>query len=55
MTRPRATLVSVEDTPYYHCIGRCVRRAYWCGEDPLTGKSFAHRRQWILAQLEAAH
>lgn len=34
MTRPRATLVSVEDTPYYHCIGRCVRRAYWCGEAP---------------------
>ena len=52
MTRPRATLVSVEDTPYYHCIGRCVRRAYLCGEDRLTGKSFAHRRQWILGRLK---
>lgn len=52
MTRPRATLVSVGDTPYYHCIGQSVRRAYWCGEDPLTGKSFAHRRQWILARLK---
>ncbi len=52
MTRPRATLVSVEDTPYYHCIGRCVRRAYLCGEDQLSGKSFAHRRQWILARLK---
>ena len=37
MTRPRASLLSVADTPYYHCIGRCVRRAYLCGEDVVTG------------------
>ena len=41
MTRPRAALVSVVDTPYYHCICRCVRRSWLCGEDVLTGKSFA--------------
>ena len=52
MTRPRSTLVSVQDTPYYHCIGRCVRRAYLCGEDVVTGKSFAHRRQWMLERLK---
>lgn len=51
MTRPRATLVSVADTPYYHVIGRCVRRAYLCGEDALTGRSFSHRRQWLLERL----
>jgi hypothetical protein len=28
MTRPRSTLVSVADTPYYHVIARCVRRAF---------------------------
>ena len=52
MTRPRATLVSVADTPYYHVIGRCVRRAYLCGEDALTGRSFSHRRQWLLERLQ---
>jgi len=51
MTRPRSTLVSPSDTPYYHCIGRCVRRAFLCGEDPVTGKSFDHRKQRILERL----
>ena len=51
MTRPRSSLVSVVDTPYYHCICRCVRRAWLCGEDPLTGRSFAHRKPWILDRL----
>ena len=51
MTRPRSTLVSVSDTPYYHCIGRCVRRAFLCGKDPASGKSFEHRKQRILERL----
>ncbi len=25
MTQPRKNIVSISDTPYYHCIGRCVR------------------------------
>jgi hypothetical protein len=32
MPLPRSRIVSLADTPYYHCISRCVCRAYWCGK-----------------------
>ncbi|SHO54640.1 transposase [Vibrio quintilis] len=47
MTTPRAQKVSLELTPYYHCISRCVRRSYLCGEDEISGRSYEHRRQWV--------
>ena len=47
MTKPRSQLISYSDTPYYHISSRCVRRAFLCGEDPLTQKSYEHRRLWI--------
>ena len=46
MTVARSQLVDVSVTRYYHCISRCVRRAFLCGE------GFEHRKQWIEDRLE---
>ena len=52
MTRARQQLIDLSATPYYHVISRCVRRAYLCGEDKLTGKNFNHRRQWLVDRVK---
>ncbi len=51
MTQARKTQISISDTPYYHCMGRCVRRAFLCGEDAFTGKDYSHRKIWIVDKL----
>jgi putative transposase len=51
MPVPRYTQIDIEATPYYHCISRCVRRAFLCGRDRLTDKSFDHRKGWIVEKL----
>jgi len=51
MTRPRSSLISLSDTPWYHVVNRCVRRAFLCGQDQATGQNFDHRRGWIETRI----
>ncbi len=52
MTSARSALIDLDSTPYYHCMARCVRRAFLCGEDSLTGKNYKHRKPWVVDRLK---
>ncbi len=47
----RKNLVSLGDTPYYHVIARCVRRAWLWGFDEYAERDYSHRKDWVLERL----
>ena len=53
MTYARAQLIDTLNPGTYHCISRCVRRAFLCGRDTLSGQDLSHRKDWIEQRLKS--
>ena len=54
--RNHAEVVVADEIGVYHCVHcvkRVVRRAFLCGVDALSGKSYDHRRAWVRDRLES--
>ncbi|QAU24532.1 hypothetical protein EO087_11495 [Dyella sp. M7H15-1] len=47
MTYPRHHIVNPQAAGFFHCVSRCVRRAFLCGEDAYSGRSYEHRKAWV--------
>jgi hypothetical protein len=51
MTCARQSLISLQDTPYYQVVSRCVRRAWLWDVDDYAGRDYSHRKAWVLERL----
>jgi hypothetical protein len=47
----RRDLFDPSEISVLHCINRCVRRCFLCGTDPVTGKNYEHRKEWLEERL----
>ena len=43
----RRETVDPYEVAVYHCVSRCVRRAYLLGKDPYNGNDYSDRKEWI--------
>ena len=52
MSIPRSELVDPFSIQILHVFNRCVRRAFLCGVDSVSGRDYSHRKEWIRRRLE---
>jgi REP element-mobilizing transposase RayT len=48
----RAEVFAPDEIAIVHVMNRVVRRCFLLGDDPVTGKNYDHRKQWIEDELE---
>jgi putative transposase len=51
MALSRSQYVQNGQEGFFHCLNRCVRRAFLCGSDSVTGRDFSHRKEWLVDRL----
>jgi hypothetical protein len=51
MTQARSHLIPAGSSGTYHCVQRCVRRAFLCGIDHYTQQNFEHRKVWVEQRI----
>ena len=44
---PRNEVFSPDEVAIVHVVNRVVRRCFLLGDDPVTGKNYDHRKEWI--------
>jgi hypothetical protein len=52
VARARRKLLGRFRQGIFHCTARCVRQMFLCGVDPLTGRDYSYRRDWIIRREE---
>ena len=48
----RVEIFAADEIAIVHVMNRTVRRCFLLGNDPLTGKNFDHRKDWMETELE---
>ena len=52
MVIARRNLIREDQVGAFHTIGRCIRRAWLCGFDSVTGTNYEHRKHWVKNRLQ---
>lgn len=49
---PRSDVFDPGEVAIAHVTQRCVRRCFLMGDDPVSGKSYDHRKRWLETRLQ---